>query len=58
MEQDWLDEIVEEWIDQATTYPEKALVYMVKQVYREQARRIELFQGHLDGSLWSRKEWQ
>lgn len=53
----WVDELLEELIEESRDYRDKALLKEVQQVLTLQDQRIELLEGQLDGSLWSPKNW-
>lgn len=53
----WQKEIIPEWMDQAKTYPVKALIYTAGLVHEEQQRRLESDHQKLDGMMWSPEEW-
>ena len=58
MESKWPNLSVSKWIDHADTYADQALLYVAQTLYHQQAKRLEIMQGQLDGQLWSRKQWQ
>lgn len=47
----------ENWLDQATDYPTKALLYCAMELFKEQEEQIQLHQSKLDGISWSRESW-
>lgn len=53
----WQTDIIPEWIEEAQTYPTKALLYVAGVLYEEQTRRLESDQQKLDGMMWSPEEW-
>lgn len=54
----WQKEIIPKWIEQAKTYPTKALLHTAVVVYAEQKRRLENEKGTLDGWMWSPDQWK
>lgn len=53
----WQTDIIPKWLEEAKTYPTKALLYMAGEIYVEQARRLETEKGKLDGMMWSPEQW-
>ena len=45
------------WMELATDYPTKALLFAAMQLYDEQHDLIEVAQGQLSGASWNREEW-
>ena len=49
---------IQDWQTQAPDYPSQALLQVASDLYQQQEDRLRQLEGQLDGSMWSRKDWQ
>ena len=49
--------LLDAWIIESKEYKERALLVAAKNLFLEQAKRIEQAHGELDGRMWSPENW-
>lgn len=51
-------EQMQKWAQEAAKdVPTRALLNEAWRIYKEQAQRLKVQEGHLDGGMWSPEEW-
>lgn len=55
--ENWTIDLIDNIQAEGVTYEEDAFYTALKEVVKEQYKRIEQAEGELDGSLWSPNNW-
>jgi len=55
--QTWLLQQAKNWEDSATDYRQRAFYHELQAMIQEQAQRLELAEGEIDGRTWNHEAW-